>query len=826
MRKKKTDGPIVRKETTRFGRPKAPAARWVSLMVFLAIGMVGPSESLNATPTQGLVGHWAFDDPDEIENQGIVSDLSGNGNTGTVHGATVAAGNGGPQDGALSFDGVDDYVDVGNDTTLQSSVLTYAAWIYPTGSGNRTIIGGSGGIGPPHFRLTNANKVQFKKQNGTWIGLSASTIANGAWTHVAVSYDVAGNWVIYVDGQPNANGTNLATFTHTDKHIGARNTSLELFSGSIDDVVLYDRVLSAAEIFNLYNDVSDTTPPVRSNGAPSGTLPSGTTQATLSLDTDEPATCKYDTCPGVDFDAMANTFSTTGNLTHSDTVTGLTDGSSYTYYVRCEDQASNQNTTDYEISFSVASGALTLQYRGVFAPPFLPGKTGFAYGLKAMGYDPDCAGQADPSPADGYPGCLIATGHPTADPDKVGMFDIQPPQTVAVNDRTDATWNNVLAHGQFVVEMLDPSLRADGMSIKDDILNPQPNWVAREFGGIAMLPGGNGITSCGHDWYNVSNTDHDWLCWFDGTLPAAPTAQDIDAVGAYTFGPANDPDHIFHAKRMAGYVGPMGQTFADTWLGAGGKQWCFAATQRGGGGGAYGSSGPPLQIFECDGRPAAPAPGPLASMPLIQYDSIYPLTVYGTAFPDWTPSDRCSDATWIDHGGAKGILFGCQKGGPVWWYGKPDPWDNTGLIHRNQCDFNAGNPIWNSGQNQGQSCLAEFNSWGEWPPQGLIDSGSTGKGHHSVFATGPQYRAQAYFFPESELVKSLADPSQQSLLAFETVLDHPAELWPVPGMVGVEPPNHGYYGGIAVDNTNGLLYIAQRDLKARPVIHVYEIEGN
>lgn len=41
--------------------------------------------------------------------------------------------------------------------------------------------------------------------------------------------------------------------------------------------------------------VEDTTPPIRSNGAPTGTLSETTTDATLSLSTDESATCKYST---------------------------------------------------------------------------------------------------------------------------------------------------------------------------------------------------------------------------------------------------------------------------------------------------------------------------------------------------------------------------------------------------------------------------------------------------------------------------------------------------------------------------------------------------
>ena len=105
--------------------------------------------------------------------------------------------------------------------------------------------------------------------------------------------------------------------------------------------------------------VTDTTPPVRSNGAPSGTLGAGTTQTTLSLGSDENATCRYATTAGVAYGSMPNTFSTTGGTTHSTTVTGLVNGGSYSYYVRCQDTAGNPNTNDFAIAFTVAQPADT-----------------------------------------------------------------------------------------------------------------------------------------------------------------------------------------------------------------------------------------------------------------------------------------------------------------------------------------------------------------------------------------------------------------------------------------------------------------------------------
>ena len=122
--------------------------------------------------------------------------------------------------------------------------------------------------------------------------------------------------------------------------------------------------------FTVANPPVDTTPPVRSNGSPSGALAAGTTQTTLSLATNENATCRYATTAGVAFGSMPNTFSATGGATHSTTVSGLSNGGSYSYFVRCQDTAGNANTNDFTIGFSVAGSptAVTSSFSGIENP--------------------------------------------------------------------------------------------------------------------------------------------------------------------------------------------------------------------------------------------------------------------------------------------------------------------------------------------------------------------------------------------------------------------------------------------------------------------------
>jgi hypothetical protein len=98
-------------------------------------------------------------------------------------------------------------------------------------------------------------------------------------------------------------------------------------------------------------------PPVRFGGQPTGSLSFGTTQTTLSLTTSESATCRYSPQAGVAYGSMPNTFTTTGSTAHSTAVSGLTNGGSYNFFVRCADIEGNANTDDFVITFSVASSS-------------------------------------------------------------------------------------------------------------------------------------------------------------------------------------------------------------------------------------------------------------------------------------------------------------------------------------------------------------------------------------------------------------------------------------------------------------------------------------
>jgi hypothetical protein len=108
------------------------------------------------------------------------------------------------------------------------------------------------------------------------------------------------------------------------------------------------------------NSVADVLAPILScQTSPLGVLPAGTTTVDILCTTNESATVKMDSDPDIAYASQDTTFGTTGTMAHSQSVGSLTDGNSYTRYVRASD-GTNATTTDYPVSWSVAAAAVTV----------------------------------------------------------------------------------------------------------------------------------------------------------------------------------------------------------------------------------------------------------------------------------------------------------------------------------------------------------------------------------------------------------------------------------------------------------------------------------
>jgi hypothetical protein len=196
----------------------------------------------------GLVAAFGFD-----EGSGTSAvDVSGNGNDGTVSGAGRVAGKFG---GALSFDGVDDIVVVPDAAALDlTSGMTIEAWVRPTqASGWRTVALKETAGGLAYGLYAHDSAVG----PGAYVNVGAldenatvpTALTLGAWTHVAATYDGAA-LKVYVNGALAATHALSGSLVQSGRPLGIGGNRVwgEYFAGAIDEVRIYDRALSAAQI--------------------------------------------------------------------------------------------------------------------------------------------------------------------------------------------------------------------------------------------------------------------------------------------------------------------------------------------------------------------------------------------------------------------------------------------------------------------------------------------------------------------------------------------------------------------------------------------------
>jgi len=200
----------------------------------------------------GLVASWHFD-----EGLGTaVLDSSGNDNTGTLQGDTHYVD--GKYGQALSFDGSGDYVDCGNDVNLDVNEFTIEMWIRSAEdltsalSDHRVFADKSQG-GNVGFRIvyneTGALFIDTDRNEGTGGRASyACSLDEDVWYHIIGTRNSANELFLYLNGEYKASDTaQMSSSAAKNLWIGNGMTN-RYFNGTIDEVRIYNRALSADEI--------------------------------------------------------------------------------------------------------------------------------------------------------------------------------------------------------------------------------------------------------------------------------------------------------------------------------------------------------------------------------------------------------------------------------------------------------------------------------------------------------------------------------------------------------------------------------------------------
>ncbi len=205
---------------------------------------------------EGLVGYWRFNQVSGTE----AIDESGAGNDATLYNMDPAtdwitgkAGN------ALDFDGNDDYLDCGDNASLELPSLSIACWVRTAQSAayRQIVCKNRDGSGDSYyFALNNLHPSVYLggTSNPGWYETSG-TITPGIWNHIAFTYD-GSSLVIYINGAVDqvVNSITGAVSGNPgrDLWIGSRDDiSSREFEGTLDEVRIYNRALSGIEVNQL-----------------------------------------------------------------------------------------------------------------------------------------------------------------------------------------------------------------------------------------------------------------------------------------------------------------------------------------------------------------------------------------------------------------------------------------------------------------------------------------------------------------------------------------------------------------------------------------------
>jgi len=191
--------------------------------------------------------------PSDWDDGSYARDRSGHGNHGTIYGAARVGGKIGM---ALSFDGVDDYVDCGKDASLRPNRFTLMAWVKTTHS---IVWGSVAGYHYtalwPSFALSvgagagDEGKATAQVYTDASYYVAGPRVDDGLWHHLVAVYD--GSYIkIYVNGDLKAQTSATGDITY-DKTKPFKINGLggyHYLDAVIDEVRIYNRALSQDEI--------------------------------------------------------------------------------------------------------------------------------------------------------------------------------------------------------------------------------------------------------------------------------------------------------------------------------------------------------------------------------------------------------------------------------------------------------------------------------------------------------------------------------------------------------------------------------------------------
>lgn len=203
--------------------------------------------------------HAAVSDPVAYYSlSGDASDSSGNGYHGAVSGATLTADRFGSRTGAYIFNCINNHIAIPEFLSADVAAVTIAAWVKVSSLHDGAIFY-KGLQGEMELRSDPAGNyhMMVKLSNGAWFSAAGGPVDTGKFQHVVGIYRRGDKIELWIDGaQAGSTGvSNLNLFGGMlASSIGAYNRTAGFFNGIIDEIAVYNRALSPAEIQALYNE--------------------------------------------------------------------------------------------------------------------------------------------------------------------------------------------------------------------------------------------------------------------------------------------------------------------------------------------------------------------------------------------------------------------------------------------------------------------------------------------------------------------------------------------------------------------------------------------
>jgi hypothetical protein len=216
--------------------------------------------------TNGLVGWWPFN--------GNANDESGNGNNGTVMGASLTPDRFGFANSSYNFDGISNEIIIPHNASFNfqtSNQASFSYWINPNsilGGYSTLILNKQTGVGCTqigwnmYLYNTSGDKLQFRAGNGSCSNVvdigSVTNIGSSIYTHVV---NVLDNGFAYQYINGTLNSTLACPLAEIGDNTGAliiaglfpNASGCAFFNGKIDDIGIWNRALTPQEITDLYN---------------------------------------------------------------------------------------------------------------------------------------------------------------------------------------------------------------------------------------------------------------------------------------------------------------------------------------------------------------------------------------------------------------------------------------------------------------------------------------------------------------------------------------------------------------------------------------------